>query len=216
MVICMNYLDILNSDYFKETYSKIENMKKDFPVNHGFIHVKNVINNAIRIADVFMLNSDEKRLLLIACALHDIGYLEGRDNHALNGSFLARKFLEEKEFGVHEIDIVCNAIKNHGGKDIRDFNDCVSMCLVIADKLDFVSSRYNENMLDEDKKKIFPHIIDTYITIEEYIVLNIVVDNLFSYSLFEDGSYFRKLNEFMSLLSSAVEKKYKIKYVCKD
>ena len=39
----MNYLDIVNSDYFKETYSKIEEMKKDFPVNHGFIHVNNVI-----------------------------------------------------------------------------------------------------------------------------------------------------------------------------
>ena len=42
----MNYIDILNSDFFKQTYLQIEELKKDYPVNHGFIHIHNVINNS--------------------------------------------------------------------------------------------------------------------------------------------------------------------------
>ena len=211
----MDYLDIVNSDYFKETYEKIEQMKKDFPVNHGFVHINNVINNAIKIADVFCLNNHEKRMLLIACALHDIGYLEGRDDHALNGSILARKFLEDNSFSEFEIDIICSAIKSHGGKNISDYDNRISMCLIIADKLDFVSSRYNQNILDDNKSKIFPHIFDTYVTNGVDVILYIVVDNFFDCQLFEESSYFRKLNEFMTLLSLKFRKKYKIEYVDK-
>ena len=42
----MDYKDVLKSDYFNETYAKIEELKKDFYVNHGFVHVDGVINNA--------------------------------------------------------------------------------------------------------------------------------------------------------------------------
>ena len=211
----MDYMDIVTSNYFKETYEKIEQLKKDFPVNHGFVHINNVINNAIRVADVFGLDNQERRLLLIASALHDIGYLDGREDHALNGAILARRFLEENCFSSVEIDGICSAIKSHGGKNISDYNNRVSMCLIIADKLDFVSSRYNKNMLDDNKSKIYPHIFDTYIKQCEDLALYIVVDNLFDYRLFEDSSYFRKLNEFMSLLSLNVGKQYRIEYVDK-
>jgi hypothetical protein len=71
-------------------------------------------------------------------------------------------------------------------------------------------------MLDEEKRQIFPHISDSYLMIDEDITLNIVVDNLFSCFLFEKSSYYRKLNDFMTLLSSVMDKKYKIEYVYKE
>ena len=55
----MNYSDILNSKYFIEIYTKIEEMKKDYPVNHGFIHINNVIRNAKRLVNIFLDNEDE-------------------------------------------------------------------------------------------------------------------------------------------------------------
>jgi len=42
----MNYKDILVSEYFNTSYAEIEELKKDFYVNHGFIHINGVINNA--------------------------------------------------------------------------------------------------------------------------------------------------------------------------
>ena len=77
----MDYVDILKSDYYKETYSKIEELKKDFYVNHGFIHIDGVIKNADYLADLFCLTRKQKELLLIASALHDVGYLMGREDH---------------------------------------------------------------------------------------------------------------------------------------
>ena len=60
----MDYKEILKSDYFKETYAKIEELKKDFYVNHGFIHINGVINNAKYLADLFCLNPKQKESIL--------------------------------------------------------------------------------------------------------------------------------------------------------
>ena len=211
----MDYRDVLNSKYFVDCYSKIEEMKKDFPVNHGFVHVNNVINNALRLSKEFKLRECEERLLLVACALHDIGYLEGRDEHAFNGAILAEKYLKDKGFNGEEIKIICDAIRNHGGKRISDFEEPVSMCLAISDKLDFVSSRYVKEMLDEEKSKIFPCILDTCLKNNDKLVLNIYISKDFSVDLFEKSSYYRKLNDFFALVSSVLNKDYEIKYVLK-
>ena len=58
----MNYQDILESKYFNETYAKIEELKKDFCVNHSFIHINGVIKSAKYLADLFCLNFKQKEL----------------------------------------------------------------------------------------------------------------------------------------------------------
>ena len=209
----MNYIDIINSNYFKETYSKIEEIKKDFPVNHGFVHVFNVIENAKRVAGTFNLNEKQKELLLIACTLHDIGYLEGREDHALNGGIIAEKYLKNNNFNKEDIHIICNAIKNHGGKKEEDFVEPVSMCLAIADKLDFIGKRYDKTRLKEAYLEIFPNILDAVLEYEnDEIILKIIINNEFSISLFEESNYYNKLTNFLTLLSKRLNAKYNIKY----
>ena len=210
----MNYLDIINSDFFKQTYSKIEEMKKDYPVNHGFIHIRNVIKNAKRLAITFKLNKKEIDLLLIASTLHDIGYLIDRDDHAYNGGELAKIILKEWKFNDTDINVISNAIKNHGGKKQEEYQDKISMCLIIADKLDFISSRYNKDMLSTDKQKIFPHIKDTFLEYKKGIItLNIVITNNFSIDTFNSSSYYFKLINFLNLLCNKLNSKYNIKYI---
>jgi len=212
----MNYIDILNSKYFKETYTKIEKIKKDFPVNHGFIHINNVIRNAKRLVSVFNLNNKEEELLLIASALHDIGYLEGRDDHALSGSILAKQYLEDNGFNSEDIEAICDAIKNHGGKKEEDLIEPVSMCLVIADKLDFISSRYDKERLKESYVNIFPNISDTYLEYESSLLkLNISINDKFDVEAFEKEQYYSKLTSFLTLLSNRLNSKYEIKYIIK-
>ena len=53
----MNYIDIQNTDFFQNSYSKIEELKKDFPVNHGFIHIKNVIKHKGIVFLIIRINS---------------------------------------------------------------------------------------------------------------------------------------------------------------
>lgn len=209
----MNYFDILNSDFFKVTYQKIEEIKKDFPVNHGFVHIYDVVENSLRLADFFSLTEKQKKLLLIASVLHDIGYLDGRENHALNGAKRAEKYLKENSVENGEIKIVCNAIENHGGKKASDYIDEVSMCLVCADKLDFISKRYNVDMLSEEYLCVFPCIIDAmFMEKDNNIVLEIKVNEKFSFSCFESSNYYKKLLSFLEFLSKRLNKIIAIEY----
>lgn len=210
----MNYVDIINSDYFKKTYVTIEELKKDFPVNHGFIHINNVIENAKKLAITFNLNEKETSLLLIACSLHDIGYLSGRDDHAYNGSVLVKEILKNWNFNENDIKVISKAIKNHGGKNEYEYDDIISMCLIIADKLDFIATRYDKNRLKEEYKNIFPHIINTYLDyINNEIILNIVIASSFSISDFESSSYYNKLINFLNILSKKLSSKHLIRYI---
>ena len=213
----MKYNDILNSDYFKNTYKKIEEMKKDFPVNHGFIHIENVVENAKRLALTFNLNIKQKELLLIACLLHDIGYLEGREDHAGNGAILAEHYLKKNNFNREDIVIICNAIRNHGGKKFEDFVDPVSMCLAIADKLDFISKRYNLSMLEENKAKVFSNILDSVLEYKDnQIILKIFVNREFVESLFQKENYFIKLNNLLMILERKFLCNSKIEYIINE
>lgn len=209
----MNYLDIINTDYFKETYSKIEELKKEYPVNHGFIHINNVIENAKKIAITFKLDNHQTNLLLIAAFLHDIGYLQGKDDHAYNGCILAKDILKKWNFNDNDITIISTAIKNHGGKKDDEYNDIISMCLIIADKLDFINTRYDTTRLKEEYLKTFPYIMDTFIEYNNNeITLNIVINKEFSIDTFNSSSYYNKLNNFLNLLSKRLISTYKIQY----
>lgn len=196
----MNYTDILNSDFFIRTYSEVEEIKKDFPVNHGFIHIRNVLKNAKQISKAFNLTNYEKKLLYIAVCLHDIGYLVDRHNHSKIGGELSKNFLKDK-MNSSDIERIATSISNHSGKTLNDIQDDISMCLVVADKLDFVASRYSR-----DTKK-FPEVVPflkikktRIVKNENNIVLEIYVAKNFDEEAFKLLSYYNKLTNLMILL----------------
>ncbi len=200
----MNYKDVLESEYFKETYLKIEELKKDFYVNHGFIHIDGVIKNAKYLADLFGLTSKDKDLLLIASALHDIGYLMGRDDHAKNGGKLVKDYLNGK-MEEKDIEVISRAVACHGGKSEEDFKCPVSMCLILADKLDFTKVRYK----DDGKEHSSLHL---FLSIEKILFekvdgnnyrLNIYTTNKFLFNDLEDNYFFAKLIEMFKRLENA-------------
>lgn len=54
----------------------------------------------------------EKRVLMLAALLHDVGKIEGR-GHAKKGAVLSRTILKRMAIPQHEIDIVSDLIENH-------------------------------------------------------------------------------------------------------
>lgn len=209
----MNYIDILNTDYYKEIYSKIEELKKDFPVNHGFIHINNVIENAKRLAITFNLDNKQTELLLIAAALHDIGYLFGKEDHAYNGGIYSKELLETWNFDKKDIEIISNAIANHGGKKKEEYEDIISMCLICADKLDFINTRYDITRLKEEYLSTFPYITNTYLDYKNSTTtLTIEVTKNFDIAIFKVSSYYNKLERFLTLLSERLNSKFNINF----
>ena len=187
----MDYIEIQNMDFFKNSYSKIEELKKDFPVNHGFIHISNVVENSKKLARLFNLSLEETEILLISSVLHDVGYLEGRDCHPEKGAILVKEFLKNNfNFNESKIERICKTIANHGGKSAEEYSDVISLCLILADKIDFISKRYNSDFEKYPNVKPFLTIKSTYFEkIDNKLIFHIETTdkNLF---LKEVGSYY--------------------------
>ena len=212
----MNYLDILESEFFKQTYTEIAELKKDFAVDHAFIHIGNVIENSKRLAKLFNLNKENENLLLIAAALHDVGYLKGREEHAKNGAIVAREFLVENNFGKENIDKICLAIASHGGKEINDYYDEISFCLILADKLDFISNRYHADRLEE-RHEFYLHIYKTEFVFEnDKYYLNVYSDCEISEEK-KSNYFFTKLKAVLEFVGKVKNKEVVLNFiVCKN
>lgn len=213
----MNYKDILKSDFFNKTYSDIEESKKDFPVNHGFKHISNVISYAKKLAVIFNLNQKERELLLIACSLHDIGYIKGRDNHAENGAIVAREFLEKNNFPAEDTDIICHAIKNHGGKTKECFDTKVSSFLAFADKLDFTKTRYKNDTSSYPAIAPFLNILANDVTLSgQQLGVNVYVNKNFKKEQLAGDYFYNKLIKFLGLLSENLNLRAELKFVTEE
>jgi len=208
----MTYRDILQTDYFFEMYTQVEVLKRDFPVNHGFLHVWHVIKNAEQLAEMFNLTKKDKKLLLIAATLHDIGYTEGRENHDINGARLAREFLSNK-LSADDINKICKAISNHGGDECECFQDKISLCLILADKFDFDHTRYRYDptwasvgMYLSIKKVEFTKEINNDYT---FIIYS---DNLNLFKNYQEQHFFKKLNRVFSNFEKVTGNKLILKF----
>ncbi len=78
---------------------------------HNIEHTKKVAQAAEEIGKISNLTDDQMETLLIAAWLHDIGYVEGAENHEHIGIESARKNLKEWGATPEKIDAVSEAIK---------------------------------------------------------------------------------------------------------
>lgn len=212
----MNYLDIKESEFFNSAYNQIAILKKDFAVDHAFIHIGNVIENSKRLARLVNLSVEDENLLLIAAALHDVGYLKGREEHAKNGAIIVCEFLAENNFDKEKIDKICLAIASHGGKEVENYYDDISFCLILADKLDFISNRYHADRLEE-RHEFYLHIYKTeFVLKDDKYYLNVYSDCEISEEK-KSNYFFTKLNAVLEFVSKVKNKEVLLNFiVCKN
>ena len=146
--------------------------------------------------------------------MHDVGYLKGREGHARNGSILAREYLNGK-LPQEDIEIVCQAIANHGGKKESDYVEPISMCLILADKFDFAKNRYKEIGTDSAY-------LPAFLTVESVklerieggnFALNVYTSNLSLFKDINDNYFFIKLYEVLRKLEKVCGYSVKIDFV---
>ena len=84
----------------KQSEDFVSNLLKDNLSNlysyHNFNHTFNVVNAVIKLCDKEKTEDAEKEMLLVAAWFHDIGYLNGMENHEEESVKIAAKFLKEK------------------------------------------------------------------------------------------------------------------------
>ena len=132
-------IDILDDNRVIEAYNKIDAINP-YPFNHGLKHVKNVCHIMDRLCDKLNIIGEERDALLIACALHDIWQVDGREEHGKKAKlFIINNYEKELQTKKHYKDIL-DAVEKHD--NACDVNDSLFSILVhFCDKMDFSKDR---------------------------------------------------------------------------
>jgi HD superfamily phosphodiesterase len=92
--------------------SKFEAMYNQFGDGHGLGHISKVRNLAVKLAKKYLPN--KIKLAYVAATLHDIGLVNGRENHEITGSKMVLESKELHKFlSDEEIQEIAYAIREH-------------------------------------------------------------------------------------------------------
>ncbi len=194
----MNYIDILNNKKVIESYNKIDEINP-YSFNHGLKHIKNVCKIMNKICSILDINGDEKEALLIASALHDIGQVDGREEHGKKArDFLINNFESELKTQPY-YSYILDAIEKHDDWCIVD-NSLFMILVQFCDKLDFSKDRLEDNYKDRFKFCCYENInrIDFIYNIDNFGI-NIITSNVENFA-----EMFLKEN-FSKIVINAVE-----------
>ena len=167
---------ILDDDILK-LYKEIEEkeIKDGGWAFHNYEHVKNVTKIAEKILTDLNIDEDTIYKCKIACLLHDIGCIQGKEGHAQRSFEYARKFFEDKRWIFQGSDEVLDAIKNHGSG--FETNSVIGLSIIIADKLDIKKTRITEEGKKIEGNRQYVHIEDITINIENGMLkINFITD----------------------------------------
>lgn len=182
------YNNILNDISIKEIYSKmeiIENQEKRWAY-HNFNHILNVLEIVENILSQMKCDQDFIAQAKIACLLHDVGALQGKDNHAYRSYEYAKDYFENNNIRFAGIDDVLEAIKIHS--DGFDTNNLIALSLIFADKLDIKKSRISEEGKKIVGNRQYAHIEDIKVYIDNgSLIINFITDSIIN---------MEELNEF--------------------
>lgn len=138
----MNRFERINSDQkIIEVYNKIsefEDLDKGW-AHHNLEHVKNVAKLVEVLLDKLGYDENFIEEAKIAAILHDIGAIEGKNNHSSRSYEFAKKYISNNNIVLENQDLVLEAIKIHS--DGFDSDNIIALTLILADKLDIKYTR---------------------------------------------------------------------------
>lgn len=143
------YNFIYNDGRIREIYKSIderENANVDAWGHHNFNHVSNVKDIVEEI--LRMLNYDNEFIeeAKIAAIMHDVGAIQGKENHAERSYIYAKNYFNENNINIEHKEQVLEAIKNHS--DGFDSDNIIQLALILADKLDIKYTRPTKRGLE--------------------------------------------------------------------
>lgn len=179
------YDQILNDSKIKDIYNQIhdyeDNTEKGWAY-HDYNHVLNVANLVEQILKSLNCSSDFIYSAKIASILHDVGALEGKENHSIRSYKFAKKYFEINNIYFENLNDVLEAIKIHS--DGFDTENLIASSLILADKLDvkytriakegekIIGNRQYKNILDikidyQDNTFIFSFLSNSNLDLQE-------------------------------------------------
>ena len=170
-----NYLT--SNEDILEIYKQIEEneIKNGGRAFHNYEHVKNVTKIAEKILKDLEFDENTIYKCKIACFLHDIGSIKGKEGHAQRSFEYAKKIFEEKNWIFEDSDNVLEAINIHSSG--FETSNIIALAIILADKLDIKKNRISEKGKKVEGNRQYSHIDDIVINIKNReLIINFITD----------------------------------------
>jgi uncharacterized protein len=105
--------NLKKTDYKGAELFILQKLQNEVPANlhyHGYHHTLDVMQAAMEIAEEEKINKEEKKLLRIAVAFHDVGFIYVYKDHEEKGCDMAKEFLPGFGLSNDQINIICGMI----------------------------------------------------------------------------------------------------------
>lgn len=132
---------ILNDSYIIDLYKRIE-IYEDLNSGWAYHNLNHVINVAKTVEEILKSLGYDNAFIdesKVAALLHDIGCIEGKENHEHRSYEMAKDYFESNNINLTDKDLVLDAIKLH--RDGFDTDNVIARTLMFADKLDIKHDR---------------------------------------------------------------------------
>lgn len=171
------YNKILNDNSIRTIYDEIEIIedKEGGWAYHNYAHILNVLD--IMESTLLSMGCNQEFITKskIACLLHDVGALQGKENHAYRSYEYAKNYFKNNDIKFDGIKEVLEAIKIHSNG--FDTNNLIALSLIFADKLDIKKSRITEEGKKIVGNRQYVHIEDIIISIDKKcLIVNFITD----------------------------------------
>ena len=161
----MKYTDLLDEQDLHIIFERLDKM--DDVYNHGEVHALTVVENIDKLGRILNINFEELNYLKIAGYLHDIGRINGNDNHQIFSKDLVLKYLNTKVDPVW-LNKILSAIEKHHEKENVGSLSLFEHILLFADKMDFSYKRLTvkDNCFESNILAIDFYIVDNKFVLE--------------------------------------------------
>lgn len=165
---------------------------------HNYEHIKNVSKIAEEILKSLNFDKETIYSCKIACLLHDVGAIEGKDGHAERSYEYAKALFEDNNYQFKDKDVVLDAIKIHS--DGFESDNIVALAIILADKLDIKKTRITEVGKKVIGNRQYQHIEDIVVNINDNkMAVNFITDG--NLDLKETNEYYFTKKVFKAIQS---------------
>ncbi len=203
------YHELISNDEIMDIYQKIEEqeIKDGGWAFHNIEHIKNVSLIAEKILKDLSFDEDTIYLCKIACLLHDVGALQGKDNHAERSFEFAKKLLEERNWLFNGYESVLDAIQNHS--EGFDTDNIITLSIILADKLDIKKTRISEEGKKVEGNRQYGHIEDITVDIQNNtLTVRFITDGKIDLEEFNHYYFTKKLFKAINAFSQKLNLQY--------
>ena len=204
------YNEIINDREIIELYKKIEIYEKETGgwAFHNMEHIKNVTEIVSKILQDLKFGDVVITKAKIACFLHDIGAIQGKENHAERSYEYAKNYFSKK-FDYEVLSDVLEAIRIHS--DGFDTDNIIALALIFADKLDIKKTRISEEGKIIVGNRQYSHIDDINVSINSNCLnINFLIDDKVDINELNEYYFTKKLFKAIKSFSNKLNLKQRI------